>query len=375
MRITFITSKVNFERGGGSVPDLDLKVRDMKSFGADVRVVTVFSELNLLPANLPYPVTEEFTPDKSLPALQRNVLAVLRKYENDTDIYHIEGQFSYAGAWYRSRGGKPVVAFYNREMLVWERRGGRVLLRRLIEKCLYRLLVPRMDFFYFTTPHLREEYNRFGLRVERERTDVVLDFYDATAVAARAHPRESRDSLRIFTSGRMIPEKGFALLVDAVAALPVSIKRNIELTIGGDGPERANLVHRAKQHGLNMQLPGWTSKEELGARISDADIFVLPRWRLEQPSVIVMEALALGATIVAPGGGGIEWMAQGAFRSCQNDDVRSLSEAIRDLAVHPEERRRLRHAALARSLEIDHSRSRERLFSILRTVLARSAHI
>ncbi len=83
MRITFVTTKINFERAGGSVPDLDLKVRDMQRLGADVRVVTVFSEKNQSLSELPYPVTEEFTPNKALPALQWNILKVLRKYEKE----------------------------------------------------------------------------------------------------------------------------------------------------------------------------------------------------------------------------------------------------------------------------------------------------
>jgi len=71
MRVTFITTKINFERAGGSVPDLDLKVRDMQKLGADVRVVTVFSEKNQDLSQLPYPVSEELSPNKALPALQR----------------------------------------------------------------------------------------------------------------------------------------------------------------------------------------------------------------------------------------------------------------------------------------------------------------
>jgi len=57
----------------------------------------------------------------------------LRKYENETDVYHLEGQFAYAGGWYRLRGGKPIVAFYNREMLAWESHGFRAAVRRVIE--------------------------------------------------------------------------------------------------------------------------------------------------------------------------------------------------------------------------------------------------
>lgn len=368
MRITFITTKINFERGGGSVPDLDLKARDMQARGAKVRVVTVFSEHNLLPSNLPYPVSEEFAPNKSLPALQRRILQVLKTYERETDVFHIEGHFAYAGGWYRMFGGKPVVVFYNREMLAWERGGLRRMIRCFVEKILYRMLVPRLDHFYFTTPQLLERYRDFGLRVKKENVSVMLDFFDADAIRSRAKARERSDRIRIFASGRMIREKGFDLLVDAIALLPERARKTLDVVIGGNGPERERLLRHAKERGVAAQFPGWTSKQDFWNYLSAADIFVLPRWQLKLPSVIVMEAIALSIPTVAPGGGGVEWMAQGAIKTFRNDDVRSLSESLKELIEHPDERRRLSIAARGRTRAIDHLASRDRLYSIFRSV-------
>ncbi len=371
MRITFVTTKINFERGGGSVPDLDLKVRDMQALGGEVRVVTIFSELNRLPPGLPYKVLEERTVNKSLPALQRNVLTVLKKYERDTDVYHIEGQFSYAGGWYRLRGGKPLIAFYNRELLVWTGGGARHFLRRFIEKLLSRFVVPAIDFLYFTTPQLRQNYFDFGLRVSEERTTTMLDFFDPAAIRSYARTREVHERLQIFASGRMIRAKGFHLLLEALARLPVNLRTTIDLTLSGDGPELENLKSLARKYNIAVRFPGWIRKEDFWHYLSSTDLFVLPRCQLELPSVIVMEALTLGAPTIAPGGGGVEWMAGGAIRTFRIDDVDSLKAALHDLLEDSDERARLSSAGLARVPLIDHLASRERLYDIFRSVVSK----
>jgi glycosyltransferase involved in cell wall biosynthesis len=357
MRITFVTSKINLERAGGSVPDLDLKARDMQERGADVRVLTIFSEYNLLPKDLPYRVIEEYTPHKSLPRLQARVFSLLKKYGADTDVFHVEGQFAYGAAFYRFLGGKPIVAFYNREMLVWEKDGLRRTIRRMVEKLLYHLLVPSIDHLIFTTPQLARCYQVFGLSVPSAKISILLDFFDPDSIRKRAaySSHYASGTLRLFASGRMIPEKGFDLLIEALALLPKQTRESLSIVIGGNGSEREALMRLAQNRGLDISFPGWVSKDEFWKRFANADIFVLPHWRIEQPSVVVMEALSLGIPTVAPGGGGVEWMARDAVATFEDGNARSLSETLAEITASPEKRRRLAEACRRRVKEIDHA--------------------
>ena len=56
MRILFVTTKFDFEIGGGSSPELDLKIRALKELGNEVAAVTTFSQNNRGPQPKEYPV-------------------------------------------------------------------------------------------------------------------------------------------------------------------------------------------------------------------------------------------------------------------------------------------------------------------------------
>ncbi|TSC87213.1 MAG: glycosyltransferase [Parcubacteria group bacterium Gr01-1014_8] len=368
MRVTFVTSKINLESAGGSVPDLDLKVRDMQALGEDVQVVTVFSELNKL-ENLPYTVIEEsISSPKTLHKIHWKILQILRKHQQSTDVFHIEGQFAYGGALYRILGGKPVVAFYNRESLAWNASTFRARIRQYIERFLNKFLAPHIDHFIFTTPQLAARYRAFGIRIPSSNHSVMPDFVDNTLL--QKLPHEKKDNVvRIFASGRMIQDKGFNLLVDALALLPKQQREMIAVTLSGDGPEREALQEQARARGIGntVHFPGWVSKHEMHATLANCDIFIYPRFHKELSSVLLLEALAVHRPVVVPEGGGLEWLAGEATLTFKDNDAVSLAKAIEKLVESPNMRETLSHAAAKRISEFDHRTLAVRLRKILQT--------
>ncbi len=119
MKIYFITSKLNFTSSGGSVEEFDLMIRTLQSLGNEVVCVTTFVDQNNIPTPLPYQMIEENIPHHGLLELQRGVYRIMRKYEHDADLFHVDGHlFLYGAGLYRRRGGKvPVSAFFNRELI------------------------------------------------------------------------------------------------------------------------------------------------------------------------------------------------------------------------------------------------------------------
>ncbi|MBI3114440.1 MAG: glycosyltransferase family 4 protein [Candidatus Harrisonbacteria bacterium] len=340
MRIIFFTTKLNFETGGYSTPELDLKLRTMKALGHDVRVITLFPGINRGALPSAYPVIEERVGTSGQIAIQLGVRRILKKYERDADVFHVDGTvFLYGAGLYRFLGGKiPVLAGLNREQSSFppfrpkrERfsftrfiANIRRNIRYATEKTLGVFLANHIDLFTFCSPMLRDLYIRFGL--QSRKCVFNYDFLDAEE--ALTHKRGSRQRhgrpFAIFTAGRMVWEKGLDLALVAVAKL--RHKDGVRLIVGGDGPELGTLKKLADTLGIAgiTEFTGWLPMDKLFAYMNEADCFVSPCWRPEIGSALAFHAMSVGVPNIVPAGGGLEWFVGGAsatFRAFDTDDL------------------------------------------------------
>jgi phosphatidylinositol alpha-mannosyltransferase len=98
----------------------------------------------------------------------------------------------------------------------------------------------------------------------------------------------------VFFIGRHEPRKGLDVLLDALPHLPVDVK----LWIAGDGPETRPL--QAKFTGdPRVEWLGRITEEEKAARLRAADVFCAPSLRGESFGIVLLEAMAAGAALVA----------------------------------------------------------------------------
>lgn len=97
--------------------------------------------------------------------------------------------------------------------------------------------------------------------------------------------------------GRLVPQKGFDLLLEAFAGISGS-HPDWSLVIWGDGPERARLEAKRDELGLHgrVHLPGVT--ERPGLWIESAGVFVLSS-RYEGWGIVLLEAMAAGLPVVS----------------------------------------------------------------------------
>lgn len=104
---------------------------------------------------------------------------------------------------------------------------------------------------------------------------------------------------RLVCVGRLAPEKGTLVLLDAVAEL-VRDGVPVELELVGDGPLRAAIEARIAALGLAsvVRLAGWQPAAVVRRRIEAARALVLPSFAEGLP-IVLMEALALGRPAVA----------------------------------------------------------------------------
>ncbi|MDX1502757.1 MAG: glycosyltransferase [Thermoanaerobaculia bacterium] len=139
-------------------------------------------------------------------------------------------------------------------------------------------------------------------RLPEERVEVVLNPVVTPRMLERSfheveHPWVGDASRPLLLgAGRLVPAKGFDLLIEALARIRRT--HDARLVLLGDGPERETLLRRAAERGVAeaVDLPGW--QEEPWAWMRRATVFVLPS-RFEGLPGVLIEAMACGAAVVA----------------------------------------------------------------------------
>ena len=138
--------------------------------------------------------------------------------------------------------------------------------------------------------------------VDASKVVVVPNTYDTKLF--RACARRPSETLRLVSVGRLVPEKGFDVLLDAVHALVAGGVRVI-VTLVGSGREEAALRQQVARLGLeqHVRLAGTLSGSGLVEALCNADLFVSSS-RREGFGVAILEALATGLPVVATDSGG-----------------------------------------------------------------------
>jgi len=152
--------------------------------------------------------------------------------------------------------------------------------------------------------------------------------------------------------GRLVPQKGFDLLLQAFAALPPSAN-SWRLWIYGEGEQRASLEHLRRTLGLEdrVAFPGVCA--HIGNALAQADLFVLSS-RFEGFPNALAEAMAAGVACIAtdcPSGPGelVQDRLNGRLVPCA--DISALSKAMSQLMSNPADRRILGECARAVALK------------------------
>jgi glycosyltransferase involved in cell wall biosynthesis len=151
----------------------------------------------------------------------------------------------------------------------------------------------------------------------------------------------------IVSMGRLIRLKGFGALIDAVGGLRAEFP-DLRLAIVGSGPQAQPLAEKIRSAGLGeaVLLLGGLPREKALTYVKAADLFVLNS-AFEGEAHSILEAMALGAPVVATRAGGnadlIEHGRNGWLVS--HEDPAELAAAIRALLGDPALAARLAAAA------------------------------
>jgi glycosyltransferase involved in cell wall biosynthesis len=150
-------------------------------------------------------------------------------------------------------------------------------------------------------------------------------------------------------AGRLAPEKGVDLLLDGWAEARRLGCLGV-VCIVGDGPERAALERRAREHGILGAVRFAGAMQDVGPWLRAADAFVLPS-RQEGLSVALLEAMACGLAVVATDVGGTPDAAGDAAVLVPPRSPRALAEALHRVLGEPGRARELGESARRRVVE------------------------
>jgi glycosyltransferase involved in cell wall biosynthesis len=186
---------------------------------------------------------------------------------------------------------------------------------------------------------------------------------------ARARLGLDADAMVIVGLGRLVPIKGFDLLVRALAIV-VSQVPTARVLLVGEGAERAHLETIAASLGVagRLRLTGETT--EVAPYLAAADIVAVPS-RNEGMGRVIVEAMALGRPVVATAVGGIpDVVTDGECgRLVEPEDVDALAAALIELGRDPALRRKLGGAAAQRAEAFSTVVAREKLLAVYAALL------
>lgn len=173
---------------------------------------------------------------------------------------------------------------------------------------------------------LAEEFPQFSHKLI-----TIPNGVDETLLQLPIH-RERSSFLRLLSVGNLVPNKGFATILEALNLLPDT---PIHLGIVGDGSERNNLEQIAEAYGQSEKVRffGALAPEGVEKKLLNTDLFVLASFSEGRPNV-VLEAMAAGVPVIASDLEGVRELIEDGVTGLlfEPGNSRQLAACIRRLA-------------------------------------------
>lgn len=187
-------------------------------------------------------------------------------------------------------------------------------------------------------------------------------------------PIPDKNKIRFVYSGRFVDWKGIQYLLPAFEKAITANPNCVLQLIGGGGEYQKHVENLAENPNMKNQvdLVGWTDRENVAEIMRKADVFVMPSLR-ECGGTAILEAMALGLPVITTNWGG---PADYVDSSCgilvdpnsEEGFIDGLANAIVELTVNSELRQRLSIGARQRIKHdyLDWRAKGEKVLSILR---------
>lgn len=208
--------------------------------------------------------------------------------------------------------------------------------------------------FYNTRFYWQDKilFKRLSRRVWRNARQVVANSSGLAQLALKSAPGQSiemipngidvsgyekpvrkdiRNTIRLISTGRLIPRKGYDILIKAMSGLS-----SVTLQIIGDGPEKDNLIELSLSMGVEVVFHGSVEHDKIPSLLSSADLFVLPSLN-EGMSNAALEALAASLPVLLTDVGGSSELVSNNGWIVKPNSVSDLREALETVLKTPKQ--------------------------------------
>ncbi len=211
----------------------------------------------------------------------------------------------------------------------------------------------------------------FGARARVVYNGISAEDFDDPEVKPHQHARPY-----ILGIGRLVPQKGFDVLLRAFALAARNPAFEPDLLLAGEGSERANLEALIDELGLaqRARLLGRAARPQAVGLFKGCSFFVLPS-RHEPFGIVNLEAMAAGKAILASRVGGVPEIVHEEENGLlvPGDDAPALAQALLRLSGDQALRTRLGHNGREFARGFTWARIAEQYQEIYRQVLAARA--
>lgn len=166
-------------------------------------------------------------------------------------------------------------------------------------KSLYDYLLPKIDGFIAVSKSAKHSLNSI---YPRAKVTIIPNGIDISRfVSGRPIKKFKDDKFNLLSVGRLDERKGIPYLLSALAKIKRILPKSLRLILIGDGPEKLKIINQIKKLKIikNVEMIGEVSEEKLPNFYKTADLFVAPATHGESFGLVLLEAMAAGAPIVA----------------------------------------------------------------------------
>lgn len=117
-----------------------------------------------------------------------------------------------------------------------------------------------------------------------------------------SHLRTGQRQKRVISVGRLVPHKGFGVLVQAWAALEPSLRADWDLCIVGDGPERVRIEAKITKLGLEASVSLVGDSDDVQTLLADSEVMALAS-EYEGFGMVLLEAMSQSTACIATDSG------------------------------------------------------------------------
>ncbi|MCW3051908.1 MAG: glycosyltransferase family 1 protein [Chthonomonadales bacterium] len=282
------------------------------------------------------------------------------------DLLHVQcvSSNAYYALWAKKVLRRPLVISLQGELTM---DAAQVFQKSLFAQSLMRRALAEADAVTACSAQTLRDAEEFYGKSLGDRARVIMNgvtLSDFAQGETYQHPRPY-----ILGIGRLVPQKGFDVLVRAYAQSGIT---SHDLMLVGEGSEEAELKRLVAELGLTGRvfMPGRADRAGAVAYFNGCSFFVLPS-RMEPMGIVLFEAMAAGKAIIASDVGGVPENVRHEQTGLlvPGDDVKALSLALCRLDSDPALRERLANAGNRYVQDYDWAKIAEQYAEVYRAVL------